>query len=125
MGAECESPTGILPASYKQPSLHKAYRMSVVRGPSAGTDRLIDVREFRIGKASANHLALSDPTVSRFHCVVEYTPRGLLLRDLGSKNGTRVDGVSTLSVHLHAGARIVLGRTQLIFEPRTDRSRLR
>jgi DNA-binding NtrC family response regulator len=113
MGAECESPTGILPASYKQPSLHKAFRMAVVRGPSAGTDRLIDVREFRIGKAPANHLSLSDPTVSRFHCVVEYTPRGLLLRDLGSTNGTQVAGCWVERAYLTPLVPIQIGSSTL------------
>jgi DNA-binding NtrC family response regulator len=113
MGAECESPTGILPASYKQPSIKKAYRMAVVRGPSAGTHRLIDTREFRIGKAPANHLSLSDPTVSRFHCVVEYTPRGLLLRDLGSTNGTQVAGCWVERAYLTPLVPIQVGSTTL------------
>ncbi|HET6281150.1 MAG TPA: sigma 54-interacting transcriptional regulator [Polyangia bacterium] len=61
-----------------------------MRGPSAGQSRVIDRGEFRIGKASANDLSLSDPTVSRFHCVIQDTPRGPLLHDLGSTNGTQV-----------------------------------
>jgi pSer/pThr/pTyr-binding forkhead associated (FHA) protein len=69
----------------------------------------LDGRELRIGKAPANHLRITDPTVSRFHCVVEYTPRGLLLRDLGSTNGTTVDGQPARGEPLRAGALLSFG----------------
>ena len=91
MGAEAEhGTTSILASEDRHPAKRVTYQIAVVRGPSAGQRRVIDRGEFRIGKASANDLPLSDPTVSRFHCVIQSTPRGLLLRDLGSTNGTQV-----------------------------------
>ena len=113
MGVECEIPTGILPVSLKPPTTQRAYRLAVVGGPLAGTQRLIDAREFRIGKAPANHLSIPDPTVSRFHCVLEYTPRGLMLRDLGSSNGTQVGGCWVERAYLGPMVPIKIGGTTL------------
>ena len=87
--------------------------LAVIAGPGSGTRRLIDEEEIRIGKAPGNHLCLPDPTVSRFHCVIEQTPRGLLLRDLGSFNGTQVGGCWVESAYLSPQVPIQLGNTIL------------
>jgi DNA-binding NtrC family response regulator len=83
----------------------------VVAGPASGARRLIDEQEIRIGKAPTNHFCVPDPTVSRFHCVIERTPRGLLLRDLGSFNGTQVGGCWVESAYLTPHVPIQLGNT--------------
>src|SRR5579863_819485 len=46
----------------------------------------------RVGSKEGNALRLSNETVSRYHFEIEPTPLGFLLRDLGSTNGTFVDG---------------------------------
>jgi DNA-binding NtrC family response regulator len=74
---------------------------------------VIDGAEIRVGKAPSNDLCLADPTVSRFHCVVEHTQRGLLLRDLGSFNGTQVGGCHVESAYLTPEVPIQLGNTVL------------
>lgn len=59
-------------------------------------------------------LELDDPTVSRRHLWVEPTPQGLLLVDLGSANGTFVDGARVdAPVTLQAGAVVTLGECEL------------
>lgn len=59
-------------------------------------------------------LELDDPTVSRRHLWVEPTPQGLLLVDLGSANGTYVDGVRVEApCTLQAGQTIRLGESEL------------
>ena len=52
---------------------NKIHGLAVVAGPASGARRLIDEEEIRIGKAPSNHLCVPDPTVSRFHCVIERT----------------------------------------------------
>src|SRR5205823_8451477 len=46
----------------------------------------------RVGSKDGNSLRLQNETVSRYHFEIEPTPLGFLLRDLGSTNGTFVDG---------------------------------
>ncbi|MEA2696137.1 MAG: hypothetical protein QOI66_408 [Myxococcales bacterium] len=90
-----------------------AFQLSVVGGPSAGAVHIIDLRDCRIGKAQANDVRLADPSASRFHCVIEWTPRGLLLRDLGSTNGTQVGGCFVQSAYLSPMVPIQIGASTL------------
>jgi DNA-binding NtrC family response regulator len=70
-----------------------------------------------IGKDPACDLSLTDPSVSHFHCEISDTARGgLELRDLGSRNGTRIEGVHVLAAPLSETVVLTLGRTQVRFE---------
>jgi len=70
-------------------------------------------RPLTLGVAKDCDIALSDPTVSRHHCRIEYRDDLLFVRDLGSTNGTFVDGVQILEALLHPGVRLRLGRSEL------------
>src|SRR5262249_61277470 len=59
-------------------------------------------------------------TVSRFHCDITLSEGRAVIRDLGSRNGTLVDGVSIVQAHLRSGANLTLGRTQIRFDLGTD-----
>ncbi|AFY61378.1 FHA domain-containing protein [Synechococcus sp. PCC 6312] len=48
--------------------------------------------EFTIGRDPANHLQISHPTVSRFQAKIEHRGREFILTDLGSSNGTYING---------------------------------
>jgi len=113
MEPEREIRTSIVSGSYHRSPAVRSFRMAVVGGPSAGAHRTIEAREFRIGKAAANDLTLSDPTVSRFHCVIESTPHGLMLRDLGSTNGTQVGGCFVERAYLTPLVPIQIGSSTL------------
>jgi len=108
---ESDSPTRAHTAPFRGRAVSHTYGLAVVAGPANGARRLIDEEEIRIGKAATNHLCLADPTVSRFHCVVERAARGLLLRDLGSSNGTQIAGCWVESAYLSPGVPIRLGDT--------------
>lgn len=66
-----------------------------------------------IGAADENSIALHDSCVSRHHCQLDVVEGRTLLRDLGSTNGTWVNGVRVTEAELRAGARIALGVTRL------------
>lgn len=70
----------------------------------------------RIGRDPGNELVLDDPNVSRFHAEVVPREGGLEVRDLGSRNGTRVDGAPASTAQLEPGAQIVVGPYRLIFD---------
>ena len=91
-------------------------RLKVLKGPDKGTTVTLEQDEILIGGADGAHLRLTDPTVSRNHCVIRLTAKGPLLRDLGSTNGTRIEGVEVREGYVPAGATLALGHTQVRFE---------
>ncbi|HEY7545671.1 MAG TPA: DUF3616 domain-containing protein [Blastocatellia bacterium] len=73
--------------------------------------------EISIGKAPHNEIVLNDPTVSNTHAVIMIRDGGYSIVDLGSRNGTFVNG-ERLSTHAHTllhGDSIQLGQTVLTF----------
>jgi transcriptional regulator with PAS, ATPase and Fis domain len=69
-----------------------------------------------VGTHESADLVLADRAVSRFHCQVQLVDGRPHLRDLGSRNGTLVDGVSVVEAHLAHGATVRIGHTTLRFE---------
>jgi len=92
------------------------YRLTVIEGPDR--DAAIDGggAELAIGTASANTMILGDPAVSRHHVAISPAQRGHLIRDLGSTNGTAINGVAVERAYLAPGAVIAIGRSRLRFD---------
>lgn len=74
---------------------------------------LADCSRASIGTHPDNTLVLDDPTVSRFHCTIERSPLGLLVRDLDSRNGVFVDGLRVREAVVPRVAHLTLGRTRV------------
>ena len=70
-----------------------------------------------VGKAAENDVALEhDPTASHLHAILERFPAGWCVTDLGSSNGTWVNGERIWSSHrLRHGDEIRVGQTRLVF----------
>jgi ATP/maltotriose-dependent transcriptional regulator MalT len=70
-----------------------------------------------VGKSADNDVVLEDdPTASHLHAVLERFPAGWCVADLGSSNGTWVNGERIWSAHrLRHGDEIRVGQTRLIF----------
>ncbi len=66
-----------------------------------------------VGASEDADLVLADRAVSARHCRLDPVPGGIRLRDLGSRNGTWVDGVRIDNAELRAGAVLRVGRTDL------------
>ncbi|MEM7096560.1 MAG: DUF3662 and FHA domain-containing protein [Actinomycetota bacterium] len=71
---------------------------------------------FTIGRLPGGSLVLTDENVSRNHAVIELGPSGWIVRDLGSTNGTQVNGVQIQESPLANGDRVVFGATEATFE---------
>ena len=99
-------------AGTRQLHLHRL-GLTVVGGPDAGLRREFDREVVRIGALAENDLVLTDATVSRVHAEVRRTPEGLLLRDLGSTNGSFVGDVRVREVFLAAGRQFRVGKTEV------------
>ncbi|MBI4859932.1 MAG: sigma 54-interacting transcriptional regulator [Candidatus Riflebacteria bacterium] len=91
--------------------------LSVVSGPDTGHTVTIEGRSVKIGKGGECDLRLTDSSVSKVHALISPTPDGFVIEDLGSTNGTEVNGVPIKSAVLRPGCRIVLGTTTLEFNP--------
>ncbi|HSN86012.1 MAG TPA: adenylate/guanylate cyclase domain-containing protein, partial [Thermoanaerobaculia bacterium] len=72
--------------------------------------RVTPGRTFVAGRAVTCDLAIQDPTVSRLHAELEAADSGLRIRDLGSTNGTYVNGERVGAALVPAGTRITFGK---------------
>jgi pSer/pThr/pTyr-binding forkhead associated (FHA) protein len=68
-----------------------------------------------IGREEGNMLRLNDERVSRFHAKVQFDNNEIILTDLESTNGTRVNGNVIQIRRLRPGDRIGVGRSLLLF----------
>lgn len=96
-----------------------AYELVVTAGPDAGQRLSIDGdspgRQL-VGQSVACALRLTDPHVSRRHIAVDAGPGGLQVTDLGSLNGTRVNGLRIDAAYLEGGERIQVGATEIVVQ---------
>ena len=83
----------------------------------------LDQAEIFIGRSSATEIPVKDIRVSRKHCVFQTDKNGTTVRDLGSQNGTFVNGSLVETKRLHPGDVVDVGSVKVYFEqqPREER----
>jgi hypothetical protein len=92
----------------------KHVNLMVETGPVKGLGISVSVEGVRIGRSSRNDLSIDDAALSRFHCRLFLKPgEGLWLSDLGSANGTLLNGTVVQEQRIHVGDAIVLGETTI------------
>ncbi len=72
--------------------------------------------ELVVGRTAPADLEIADAKVSRRHCCVKPSGIGWIVQDLGSSNGTRVNGKAVKTQPLRAGDKIEVGLTVLVYE---------
>ena len=97
-------------------------KLLAVSGPLQGQEFMIDKGLFTIGSSPHNDLAMQDSTVSRHHCEIRVSSEGYVIRDLGSTNGTVVQGVKVSEAFLDHGTEFQLGASKLVFCPLQESS---
>jgi hypothetical protein len=70
----------------------------------------------KLGRREGNDFTIDDPSVSGSHCEVILSDGAVRLRDLGSTNGTFINGVQVTDVTLEADQHIQLGNVTVLFE---------
>jgi len=110
------------------PRLPPAGTLHVLGGPARGQVWHLTPGVHVLGRAADSDLPLKDPGVSRRHCRVAVAgpaqglPGIVTVEDLGSGNGTLVDGVRAgRPTALRPGATIVVGNTTLSWRPSASR----
>ena len=87
--------------------------LRIVGGPDAGRTIPVRMGQMTIGRAAGNSIVLADPNASRSHCVVHRDADGIVVIDVGSANGTRVEGVPEPQARLQPGDLLRLGDSLL------------
>src|SRR5689334_24875323 len=80
----------------------------------AGAHRCVLTGRTTVGSAPGAGVRVADREVSRLHAELEPTDRGTWVRDLGSRNGTFVQDLLIGAALAPDGARIRLGRTEMV-----------
>lgn len=97
-------------------------RLIISAGPQEGREIILTGGKMVIGRATAREdydIALQDRAISRPHAEIEQTPEGHVLTDLGSANGTLVNGAFIEEpTTLRDGDVVMLGETTLLFRGR-------
>ena len=70
-----------------------------------------------VGSSPDADVVVADPRISRKHCELVISESGLVVRDLGSKNGVFVDGTRVVAAYLVAGANVRIGDAELSVRP--------
>ncbi len=74
---------------------------------------------YTIGRAPENSIRLEDISVSGRHAEIVVISENCFLKDLGSTNGTSVNGQPVTEVQLRAGDRVRFGKVEASFETET------
>ena len=98
----------------------EAIELQVIAGPDMGLEACLGLPNVRLGSAPDNDIVLNDRAVSRRHAEIQLTPQGLLLRDLGSTNGTFINNVRITEAYVPADAECTLGYSRLLIRQRTE-----
>ncbi len=91
-------------------------RVLGVAGPFQGTAFSLSERNVSIGRDPSNDLWIADHALSRQHCLLVAQDGQFAIRDLGSKNGTLVNGMPIGEHLLHDGDHISVGDSVFIFQ---------
>jgi len=92
--------------------------LKVLSGADKGKEIAVSQRVVVAGTLPGCELQLTDGRVSRRHFEIERIEDRYRLRDLGSTNGTEVDGVKLVEATLAPGAIIRVGTTDILFRPK-------
>jgi two-component system nitrogen regulation response regulator GlnG len=115
-----KSATRVLDARATIVRQHGKGRLLIVKGPDRGEAVVISDAPLTLGSGSGSDVLLSDPTVSRRHLGVEPREDEVILRDLGSTNGSFVQGSRFQELTLGFGTEVTIGQTVLKYLPQEE-----
>ncbi len=90
-------------------------RLIGVAGPLEGSVFALAEGRLTIGRDSANEIWATDSFLSRRHCALARSGTEFSIEDLGSHNGTRVNGIPVKDQKLEHGDQISIGSSLLVF----------
>ncbi|MBW3575670.1 MAG: FHA domain-containing protein [Actinobacteria bacterium] len=93
------------------------FQLAVVDGPAAGRSWTLPAGPSVVGRDTGASCSIDDPQLSRRHFRLNVSATECTIEDLGSLNGTRVDGEAVTSTSVGPGSLIAAGQTVLELRP--------
>ena len=90
-------------------------RLEAVAGPLKGAAFALGDEEVSVGRESSNLIPVSDNLLSRRHCLFKQEGKRFKVVDLGSVNGTSVNGVPVKEHFLEHGDQVTVGESRFVF----------
>lgn len=90
--------------------------VTVLDGPDAHRSQRLSGASVVLGRSERADFVLRDPAVSLLHVSLQGQAHGISFRDLGSRNGVRLEGARVDSGLLPSGAVLLLGNTMVCIE---------
>ncbi len=97
----------------------REWMVEVLVGPDKGKRFSTLESLVRIGSDPSNDLVLTDNTVSRRHAEIERTAKGLVLRDLSSRNGSFIETRRVIQTYVEPGDKVLLGKTKIVIKQKS------
>jgi pSer/pThr/pTyr-binding forkhead associated (FHA) protein len=94
----------------------------VKRGPNTGSQFLVDKPVITAGRHPESDIFLDDITVSRRHVEIVSSDAGIVVRDVGSLNGTYVNRERIDEAPLRHGDELQIGKFKLVYVTGADRA---
>jgi pSer/pThr/pTyr-binding forkhead associated (FHA) protein len=87
----------------------------VLSGDNSGAEFALEQPNTTLGRGESAQLRFDDSSMSSEHAALEFFDAGIRLRDLGSMNGTRLNGSEVKAADLKNGDRFQLGSHEFQF----------
>jgi two-component system response regulator GlrR len=114
---ESDRPTETLTGAASIRATIRECTLTIIGGERDGTRHAFASERIVVGADPRADIVVDDSAMSRFHCELRTSDNNtIVVRDLGSRNGTTVDGVPILEAPLRDGAQLSVGRTRLRFD---------
>lgn len=97
-----------------------SFRLAIVEGKGQGKEFYFSKTIMKVGRAPENDLVLYDMGVSRFHAEISWQSETFVIRDMGSANGTLVNGLPSNEAPLKQGDRLQIGPVVFEFHPHSN-----
>ena len=121
---EVPETVSVVAGSLIRPAVQR-FRLQGLNGELEGKSFDSSSDRLQVGSHPLNEVEVRDRTVSRFHCEVFVDREGRAwVKDLGSRNGTRVNGVRIREAELQEGMVLRVGHLELAFIPLAERNEL-
>ncbi len=100
----------------QEEALLTKHKLALASVDNPGTRMKISRVSSLVGRNQACDLTISHTSISRQHCLLQLTDRGLHVKDLDTTNGTRVNGIPLKEGYVSVGDKLTIGHLHFILE---------